>query len=144
MSSEGRIAVVTGGTGGIGSVICQRLEKEGATVIALSYSMSDEDISAWQDTYGANIDVKNVDVAACDEHYQSLFIPALQDALHKIKQRHATLAVIGLSIDNPLVSLIEKNFHTHSYQTCIETVSWKHQDQPVLTSNKVQPEVAIL
>ena len=32
---DGRIAVVTGGTGGIGKAICARLHKEGASVIAL-------------------------------------------------------------------------------------------------------------
>lgn len=34
MMLEGKTAFVTGGTGGIGSAICERFEKEGATVIA--------------------------------------------------------------------------------------------------------------
>ena len=35
---EGRVAVVTGGTGGIGTAICARLAKEGARVIAADLS----------------------------------------------------------------------------------------------------------
>ncbi len=35
---EGKTAFVTGGTGGIGSAICERFEKEGATVIAADLS----------------------------------------------------------------------------------------------------------
>ena len=38
MMSEGKIAVVTGGRGGIGRAICQRFEKEGATVYAADLS----------------------------------------------------------------------------------------------------------
>ena len=38
MMLEGKIAVVTGGRGGIGRAICQRFEKEGATVYAADLS----------------------------------------------------------------------------------------------------------
>ena len=38
---EGKTAFVTGGTGGIGSAICARFEKEGAEVIAADLSDND-------------------------------------------------------------------------------------------------------
>ncbi len=67
MSLNAKIAVVTGGTGGIGTAICQRLEKDGATVIALSYCMSDEEIASWKDNNGSNIDVKDVNAADAED-----------------------------------------------------------------------------
>lgn len=93
---------------------------------------------------GKKLEQVYISFAACDKRYKDHFIPAIEDALYKIKRRNATMAVIGLSMENPLVSLIERHFHTHSYQTCIETVNWKKQEQPDLKSKSVQPEVAIL
>lgn len=67
MSSQDKIAVVTGGTGGIGTSICKRLKDEGATVVALTYGLSDADIEAWQAENGSDIEVINVDVANAEE-----------------------------------------------------------------------------
>lgn len=63
MNSKDKIAVVTGGTGGIGSLICQRLQQQGAKVIALSYHTDEEQITNWQNTYGNDIDVIQADVS---------------------------------------------------------------------------------
>ncbi|MCW8932348.1 MAG: hypothetical protein OQL19_19200 [Gammaproteobacteria bacterium] len=81
---------------------------------------------------------------ACDQQSEEQFVLILQDVLYKIKERNANMAVVGLSMENPLLALIEKYFHSHSYQTCIETVSWTKQEQPDLNSKSVQPEVALL
>lgn len=66
MSSAGKIAVVTGGTGGIGTAICQRLTQEGATVVAIAYGMSDEEIAAWNAENG-DTEVLNADVSSSED-----------------------------------------------------------------------------
>jgi acetoacetyl-CoA reductase len=48
MGSTNRIAVVSGGMGGIGTAICKRLADEGATVIALAHTSEEENVGAWQ------------------------------------------------------------------------------------------------
>ncbi|MBF0263884.1 MAG: acetoacetyl-CoA reductase [Gammaproteobacteria bacterium] len=67
MSSKDKVAVVTGGTGGIGTEICKRLSQEGAKVIALAYSMKDEEIKQWQETNGSDIEVKLTNVADAED-----------------------------------------------------------------------------
>lgn len=48
MSSQNRIAVVSGGMGGIGTAICQRLATEGATVVALAHTSEEGNVADWQ------------------------------------------------------------------------------------------------
>jgi acetoacetyl-CoA reductase len=64
---KGKVALVTGGMGGIGTAICQQLHEEGARVIA-SYNRNGDHVSAkaWQlEQYkmGFDIGIKYVDVA---------------------------------------------------------------------------------
>jgi acetoacetyl-CoA reductase len=47
MSSKGRLAVVTGGLGGIGTAICHRLAREGAKVVATCHPSEAESIDSW-------------------------------------------------------------------------------------------------
>ena len=42
-----RVAVVTGGTGGIGTAICARLHREGARVIAADRDMPKGEMPTW-------------------------------------------------------------------------------------------------
>jgi acetoacetyl-CoA reductase len=62
MSSQDRIAVVSGGMGGIGTAICKRLAAEGATVVALAHTSEEEQVPAWQAEHG-NFEVLCGDVA---------------------------------------------------------------------------------
>ncbi|MDJ0882074.1 MAG: acetoacetyl-CoA reductase [Gammaproteobacteria bacterium] len=62
MSSKDRIAVVTGGMGGIGTAICQQLKAEGAKVVAITHKSDMDEIAAWQQ----DNDLTDVDVVAAD------------------------------------------------------------------------------
>jgi acetoacetyl-CoA reductase len=62
MSSQGRIAVVTGGMGGIGTAICNKLKSEGATVVALAHTSEADNVAVWQ-AANADIEVMTGDVA---------------------------------------------------------------------------------
>jgi len=64
MGSENRIAVVTGGMGGIGTAICKKLKENGATVVALCHPSESDRIGDWQSENGADIDVIAGDVAS--------------------------------------------------------------------------------
>ncbi|CAN5312648.1 acetoacetyl-CoA reductase [soil metagenome] len=65
-----KIALVTGGMGGIGTAICQSFSKEGAKVIAAYNKNGDHDIAAaWQQMQkqqGYEIDIHYVDVTDFD------------------------------------------------------------------------------
>lgn len=63
MSSKGRIAVVTGGLGGIGTAVCRRLGDEGATVIATCHPADADRAGAWRQEQGGDIDVVAGDVS---------------------------------------------------------------------------------
>lgn len=61
-----QVALVTGGTGGIGTAICRKLEKQGFTVVAGYYSGSThEKAQAWREQQklaGYNIDISYADL----------------------------------------------------------------------------------
>ncbi|PVV08949.1 MAG: beta-ketoacyl-ACP reductase [gamma proteobacterium symbiont of Ctena orbiculata] len=59
MSCKDKLAVVTGGMGGIGTAICLRLAQEGAKVIATCHPAEVDQVDAWvksQKQQGADID----------------------------------------------------------------------------------------
>ena len=64
MGSKGRVAVVTGGMGGIGTAVCKRLRDNGATVVAVCHTSKDDQIAKWQEENGADIEVLTGDVAS--------------------------------------------------------------------------------
>ena len=97
---------------------------------------------------GEMLDLIYLSFFAINDNYQDLSLSLIQDALYKAKDRGAKGITLGLSDANPILPMIKSTFHTHSYQTCIETVSWtdkKNSKQPLLFSHsQVQPEIALL
>jgi acetoacetyl-CoA reductase len=70
MSCKERLAVVTGGLGGIGSAICLRLAREGAKVVATCHPSESDRITPWisqMQTRGAEIAVVAGDLASAAE-----------------------------------------------------------------------------
>jgi len=66
MSCKDKLAVVTGGMGGIGTAICLRLAKEGAKVVATCHPSEAERAAAWigeQKEHGAEIEVVSGDLS---------------------------------------------------------------------------------
>lgn len=66
---SGRVALVTGGTGGIGTEICKRLYSDGHQVIATCLESEAEKAKTWQvelNTSGYEIDIVECDVTVFD------------------------------------------------------------------------------
>jgi len=62
MRLEGRIALVTGGTGGIGAATCERLSGEGASVIVADLDLDRaRDLAARIDGMGVQMDVRSTE-----------------------------------------------------------------------------------
>jgi len=73
---DGRIALVTGGTGGIGTAVCQKLASEGATVIT-TYR-NEEKARAWQTAQDFDVSIYACDVSSYED-CQKLREAILQD-----------------------------------------------------------------
>lgn len=70
MSCKERLAVVTGGMGGIGTAICHRLVREGARVIAVCHPDEAEGIESWKaamNSQGTGVEVVAGDVATAED-----------------------------------------------------------------------------
>ena len=93
---------------------------------------------------GDQLEQTYISFVAFDDEYLHLFVAAFHDALRKVQVKNANLAVVGLSAENPLMMMVEENFHIHAYKSCIETVTWCEQEKSNITSHRVQPEIAIL
>ena len=63
MGSNGRIAVVTGGLGGIGTAVCRHLAEAGAVVIATCHPADADQADDWRQRQGGGIDVVSGDLS---------------------------------------------------------------------------------
>ncbi|MCG8612082.1 MAG: acetoacetyl-CoA reductase [Pseudomonadales bacterium] len=103
-----QIALVTGGTGGIGTAICQQLAKDGMHVVATYRSPSRADVAlAWQSEQqelGFDIAVQCMDVSNFD---------SCQQAASEIRSNHGSVSVLinnaGITRDGVMKKLsVEK------------------------------------
>ncbi len=88
MTAAAKIALVTGGIGGIGTAICRRLARDGFFVIANHHPSEQEAAVAWKNDQageGLEIDTVAADVSSFD---------ACARMVADIKQRHGTIAVL--------------------------------------------------
>ena len=87
MTQTGRIAVVTGGMGGLGEAICKRLANDGYTVVAM-HSPANTHVQSWLDARRAEgyaFATHEVDV----ENYASC-----ASAVDAVRRRHGPVAVL--------------------------------------------------
>lgn len=81
---KNKIALVTGGMGGIGTAICQKLAAKGIKVIA-TYNRNGDRTRHWQTEQlklGYNIDIKFINV--CDFNSCKTVIQEVEDSYHSI------------------------------------------------------------
>jgi len=75
MTQPARVALVTGGIGGIGTSICQRLANDGMRVVANYHPMEQEQAEAWiaaRKAEGLNISIAVGDVSSWDDTQRML------------------------------------------------------------------------
>lgn len=103
------VAVVTGGIGGIGTAICQRLSQDNASVIATYISAEREYALSWQQERqkeGLDVELLECDVSSFD---------SCRKSARSIIKTHGRLDVLvncaGITRDAMLKKLEENNWH---------------------------------
>lgn len=81
---------------------------------------------------------------AFDARADDAAVDAVREGLVRARAKGAAAGVVGLSAANPLAGKLKASLRAHSYDTCIETVSWHDQPAPSLDGRAAQPEVALL
>lgn len=100
---DGKIALVTGGSGGIGSAICQRLADEGAHVVICDLNADASEALAHKI---GNASVETVDIADSQ---------SARDMIDRVVTKHTKLDVLcnnaGINIRGALMDVSEDDWH---------------------------------
>ncbi|UJJ58118.1 acetoacetyl-CoA reductase [Rhodanobacter denitrificans] len=104
-----RVALVTGGIGGIGTEICRQLARAGRQVIALDLASREERVAAFRDEvagFGGAIVFEPIDVSDFD---------SCRQAVERIRQRHGSVDILinaaGITRDASLRKMTPQQWH---------------------------------
>ena len=102
-----RLALVTGGIGGIGTEVCQRLAAAGYTVVASDLSASSERLSAF-----------SASMAGLDVHFEAADASRMEDCaslVQRIHERHGPVDILvngaGITRDASLRKMSSEHWH---------------------------------
>lgn len=108
MTTAQRVALVTGGIGGIGTAICQRLASDGFLVVANHHPSEEEAALSWKnDQAGAGFEINTIagDVSSFED---------CQRMIGDIKQNHGTVSVLvncaGITRDKTFKKMEESSW----------------------------------
>ncbi|KAA0070597.1 acetoacetyl-CoA reductase [Rhodanobacter sp. T12-5] len=104
-----RIALVTGGIGGLGTEICRQLAQAGRTVIAVDLSVRNERVAAFRDevaSFGDAIAFEPADVSDFD---------SCRQLTERIEQQHGSIDILvnaaGITRDASLRKMTPQQWH---------------------------------
>ncbi len=127
-SLENKVALVTGGTGGIGTAICQKLASEGATIIT-TYR-NEEKAKAWQAEQNFDVSIYPCDVGSYED------CEKLRDA---ILQDHKGVDIIvnnaGITRDGSFKKQSAEKWHSVISTNLDSVFNISHQFVPGMTDN---------
>ena len=81
---------------------------------------------------------------AFNDQAEAVALDVIREGLIKAQHQGAEAGVLGLSMTNPLLNTVKDTLPALTYRTCMETVVWPNQAEPILDGRPPQPEVAIL
>ncbi|TAL83925.1 MAG: acetoacetyl-CoA reductase [Rhodanobacter sp.] len=105
----GRVAVVTGGIGGLGTEICRHLARQNRQVIAVDLAVRNERIAAFRD------DVADLDGAVTFEAVDVSDFDSCQALASRIEQQHGRIDILvnaaGITRDASLRKMTPQHWH---------------------------------